>query len=131
MGDEGLVAIHDGVRPLVTVDIIRNCFEQAAITGNAIPVTAAVDSVRIQDEAGNRPFDRSALSMVQTPQVFDCRLIKEAYHREYKKEFTDDASVYESAGHTIHLVQGDTGNIKITSPQDLVVAEALLKNHNL
>ncbi|MCX6258236.1 MAG: 2-C-methyl-D-erythritol 4-phosphate cytidylyltransferase [Bacteroidia bacterium] len=128
MGDEGLVAIHDGVRPLVSIATIRNCFEQAAITGNAIPVIAAVDSVRIQNEDGHRPFDRTALRLVQTPQVFDCRLIKEAYHREYKNEFTDDASVFESAGHTIHLVEGNTENIKITSPQDLIIAEALLNS---
>ena len=123
--EEGLVAIHDGVRPLVSRKTITACFREAASYGNAIPVTPAIDSVRELSGETSRMLNRSVLRLVQTPQVFDIALLKKAYEQEYTPAFTDDASVFEKAGHTIRLTDGNIENMKITTPNDLVVAEAL------
>jgi len=122
---EGLVAIHDGVRPLVSEKTIITCFREAANYGNAIPVTPATDSVRELSGETSRTLNRSVLRLVQTPQVFDVALLKKAYEQEYTPAFTDDASVFEKDGNTIRLTEGNVENIKITTPNDLVVAEAL------
>ena len=123
--EEGLVAIHDGVRPLVNRQTITNCFREAATYGNAIPTIPVIDSVRELSGKTSRTLDRSVLRLVQTPQVFDIALLKKAYEQEYTPDFTDDASVFERAGHTIHLTEGNVENIKMTTPNDLAVAEAL------
>ena len=122
---EGLVAIHDGVRPLVSRQTITGCFREAAIRGCAVPVLPVNDSVREVSESTNKMLDRSALRLIQTPQVFDITLLKKAYEQEYSPAFTDDASVFEKAGHAIHLTEGNVENIKITTPNDLLVAEAM------
>ena len=125
--EEGLVAIHDGVRPLVSRQTINGCFCEAASYGCAVPVAPVNDSVREVSGQSSRMLDRSTLRLIQTPQVFDIALLKKAYEQEYTPTFTDDASVFEKAGHAIHLTEGNVENIKITTPNDLLVAEALME----
>jgi len=124
--EEGLVAIHDGVRPLASRQTITGCFREAASYGCAVPVAPVNDSVREVSGQTSRILDRSTLRLIQTPQVFDIALLKKAYEQEYTPAFTDDASVFEKAGHAIHLTEGNVENIKITTPNDLLVAEALM-----
>ena len=126
-GDPELIAVQDGVRPLGTAEMIRRVVRAAAEHGAAIPVVEPVDSFRETDSAGNsHPVDRSRLRIVQTPQVFRADVLRNAYAAEYRPEFTDDASVVEAAGHPVCLVPGERGNIKLTAPEDFIVAEALL-----
>jgi 2-C-methyl-D-erythritol 4-phosphate cytidylyltransferase len=125
---DGLVGIHDGVRPLVSEETIKRCYSEAAIYGNAIPVTEVVESVRYFEADKNRMIDRSKLRLVQTPQVFRLASVKEAFSQEYKESFTDDASVFESHGGIVHLTEGNRDNIKITHPIDLVIGEFLLNS---
>jgi len=127
VADEGLVAIHDGVRPLVSRQTITGCFREAANYGCAVPVLPVVDSVREVSGQTSRMLDRSVLRLIQTPQVFDIMLLKKAYRQDYTTAFTDDASVFEQAGHAIRLTEGNMENIKITTQNDLVIAEALKK----
>jgi 2-C-methyl-D-erythritol 4-phosphate cytidylyltransferase len=122
----GLVAIHDGVRPLVKLETIKRCFETAEKYGNAIPVISPADSLRQTTSKGSKPISRSDVKMVQTPQVFDAELIKKAYKQPYETAFTDDASVLEKTGIKIHMVEGNRENIKITNPEDLFIAQTLL-----
>ncbi len=124
--DESLVAIHDGVRPLVSTNTIRNCFETATLYGNAIPAVSPADSVRMVTDAGNIPINRHCLRLIQTPQVFYSRLIKKAYSTDFSPEFTDDAMVLEKSGEDIRIVEGNRENIKITNPEDLIIAKTLL-----
>lgn len=121
-----LVAIHDGVRPLISVDVIENCFNAAEQLGNAIPVIRPVESVRLSDSNCSYPIDRDKVYLVQTPQVFKASIIKKCYETPWQPSFTDDASVLEFAGEKIHLVDGNRENIKITTPLDLTIAEAIL-----
>jgi 2-C-methyl-D-erythritol 4-phosphate cytidylyltransferase len=123
----GLVAIHDGVRPLVSSDTIRRCFEEAGKSGSAVPVISPLDSLRMIDEKGNEVVDRRKIRIIQTPQVFDSVLLKKAYTQKYQPEFTDDATVFELMGEKINLVDGNRENIKITTPEDLLIADALLQ----
>ncbi|MGM0580250.1 MAG: 2-C-methyl-D-erythritol 4-phosphate cytidylyltransferase [Bacteroidota bacterium] len=126
--EEGLVAIHDGVRPFVSANTINQSFELAIEKKAVVAAVLMKDSVRQVDENGNSEnIDRSSLRMVQTPQTFDVKLLKSAYSTPYKPFFTDDASVVEAYGHKITLFDGEYQNIKITTPEDLIVAEALLK----
>lgn len=127
--EKGIVAVHDGVRPLVSKETIINCFSEAEKHGNAIPVIDVVESLRhvSKQEGINKAVARSCYKIVQTPQCFTSESIKKAYQQEYNDHFTDDASVVEQLGQTIHLVDGNKENIKITSPADLKVAEAFLK----
>jgi 2-C-methyl-D-erythritol 4-phosphate cytidylyltransferase len=122
----GLVAIHDGVRPFVSIDTIKRCFDTAEKLGNAIPVIPPSDSFRMLTGSGSSPMNRLLLRQVQTPQVFNAELIKKAYQQEYLPEFTDDASVLEKTGVTINLVDGNRENLKITNPEDLIISAALL-----
>jgi 2-C-methyl-D-erythritol 4-phosphate cytidylyltransferase len=124
---DGLVAIHDGVRPLVSVETIKLCFETAQNYGNAVPVFALNESVRKIDNEISYAVNRSEFRIVQTPQVFQIKLIQQAYMQQYCKDFTDDASVLERKGIKINLVEGNRENIKITTPVDLIIAEALLR----
>ena len=125
--DDVLVAIHDGVRPLVSADTVRSCFDMAQRKGNAIPAIPVTETVRETDGSLNRPVDREKLRIIQTPQVFYSGFIKKAYLQNYRESFTDDASVLESTGQPVYLVEGNPGNIKITTPDDLIMAEALLR----
>lgn len=124
---EGLVGIHDGVRPLVSLPTLERCYAMAATHGNAIPACDSVDSVRmLKPDGSNTATDRTRVKLVQTPQVFDVKLIKQAYQLSYRPTFTDDASVAEAAGIGINLTEGNRENIKITTPVDLLLAEAIL-----
>ena len=124
--DEGVVAIHDAVRPFPTVEMIQKCFDAAALHGSAIPVTPLKNSIRRLDKNGKSTAEnRADFLNVQTPQCFDLALIKPAFAVEYDPSFTDDASVFEAAGHSIHLCEGDPINMKITTNEDLNIARAL------
>ena len=125
--EEGIVFIHDAVRPLVSDATIQNCLDCATTNGNALPVISVTESVRIVDGNKHQPADRSQIYLVQTPQTFHTSLIKKAYQVALNDNFTDDATVLESTGATINLVEGNRENIKITTPSDLIIAEALLK----
>lgn len=123
-----IVAIHDGVRPLVSVETINNCYKSTIENGAVIPIIPATESIRKVDGDTNSAVNRSNYYLVQTPQVFQSELLIEAYNQEFNNNFTDDASVVEKAGHSIHLVDGNVENIKITRPMDLKIAEVLLKH---
>ena len=126
--DQGVVAIHDAVRPFPDVETIRRCFATAAgRTGSAIPVVPVKDSIREVLGAGSHALNRSGLRAVQTPQCFDLARIRAAYDVPYDSRFTDDASVYEYAGEAITLVDGNPENIKVTTPEDLLIARAFLR----
>lgn len=125
---EGLVGVHDGVRPFVSEDTIRRCYEAAWEQGAAIPVVPMVETVRqILPEGDSFTVDRDQFRLVQTPQVFTVGVLKKAYLQPYQREFTDDASVVEEMGHTVVLVEGNRGNIKLTTPDDLKLAEVLCR----
>ena len=128
VADVDVIAVHDGVRPLASTDLINRCLATAREQGSAIPVVMFNDSVRQLDADGSRALDRASLRAVQTPQVFDARLLMESYGQPFDPTFTDDASVVERAGHTVALVEGEPANLKITRPMDLALAEYLL-NH--
>ncbi len=121
-----VIAVHDGVRPMVTTDLIDRIFDAARHDGAAIPVVMLNDSVRQVTGDISHALDRSSLRAVQTPQAFDARLLLDAYSQPYQPTFTDDASVVECAGHNVTLVEGDPSNLKITRPMDLTLAEYLL-----
>ena len=122
-----LVAIHDGVRPLVSADVVREAFNVAQCEGAAIPVMPVVESLRRVEGDTSCAVERSAYRAVQTPQVFDSTPLKAAYSVAYRSEFTDDASVYEAAGYRVTLIDGNRENIKITIPQDIALAEIILQ----
>lgn len=122
----GVVGVHDAVRPLVSTDVIQNAFAIAAEEGNAIPAIPLKDSIRQMEGPQSRAVDRGLFRLIQTPQCFQVHQLKKAYERPFSKSFTDDASVVEAAGYTIHLVIGNEENIKITSPIDIPLAEVLL-----
>jgi 2-C-methyl-D-erythritol 4-phosphate cytidylyltransferase len=123
---DGIVFIHDAVRPLVSHQTLGRCFETARLTGNALPVISVSESVRFVENETSHSIDRSKIMLVQTPQTFRVSLIKEAYRQSFDAKFTDDASVLENTGHTIHLTEGNRENIKITWPSDLIWAESFL-----
>lgn len=125
---EGLVAIHDGVRPLVSEDIIGASFRLAAVHQSAVAAVRLKESIRMTDQDNTKAMDRSRFRLIQTPQTFHVQLIKHAYKIKDDPSLTDDASVAERAGHTISLFEGSYDNIKITTPEDLIVAEALLSS---
>jgi len=124
--EEGLVAVHDAVRPLVSAATIDRCFHAAEKTGAAIPVMPLTESLRRVSDKKNTWANRNEYRTVQTPQVFKATLLRVAYRQEYEPTFTDDACVVERTGHPITLVDGNSENIKITTPLDLTIAEALI-----
>ena len=124
--EDGIVFIHDGVRPLVSRQTLQNCLNGTLEKGNALPVIPVSESVRFIDESKSRALDRSKYFLVQTPQTFKVSVIKEAYTQPYSDWFTDDASVLEHSGTIINTVNGNRENIKITYPEDLIQAEAFL-----
>lgn len=128
ISDVDIIAVHDGVRPLVTAEVIGRTVEAARRDGAAIPVVMLNDSVRQVEKGASHALDRSTLRAVQTPQVFDARVLMAAYGQPFESTFTDDASVVERAGHSVTLVEGDPQNLKITRPMDLALAEYLLNN---
>ncbi len=131
--DPELIAVQDGVRPLGTAEMIRRVAAAAARHGAAIPVVEAVDSFRetegepdAEGLVSSRIVDRRRLRIVQTPQFFRAGVLRRAYETEYRAEFTDDASVVEAAGHRICLAEGERENLKLTTPEDFTIAEALI-----
>jgi len=127
---EGVVGVHDGVRPFPSIDVIARCYETARSAKAVIPVIPIVETVRhLEGEANcqlSKTVPRDEYKLVQTPQTFDIQLLKAANRQPYNDGFTDDASVVESYGHAITLVDGNRENIKITTPYDIVVAEAII-----
>lgn len=124
--DDGIVFIHDGVRPLVSQQTIKNCFQLTVKKGNALPVTPLIDSIRKINGKNSSHKNRNEYRLVQTPQTFQTNLIKNAYLQHENDSFTDDASVLEKTGTTINLVKGNSENLKITTPTDLRIAELFL-----
>ena len=123
---DGLVGVHDGVRPFVSQEVIARCYEEAAVKKAVIPVIGVVETVRHLTGGGSETVPRDCYKLVQTPQVFDAALLRRAYGQDYTDAFTDDASVVEALGEQVHLVEGNRENIKLTTPFDLKVAEVLL-----
>ncbi|MCF8319304.1 MAG: 2-C-methyl-D-erythritol 4-phosphate cytidylyltransferase [Sphingobacteriaceae bacterium] len=124
---KALVAIHDAVRPNIKKEKIEEAFSYAEMHGNAVLAIQSKDSVRISDTKENKALARELVYLIQTPQIFTSNVLRKAYQQEFRTSFTDDASVVEHAGVAIHLVEGDPKNIKITYPEDLVLAEVFLK----
>jgi len=124
--ESDIVAIHDGVRPLVSKDIIRENFHVAELLGNAITAVKLTDSIRKITDDTSISVDRNEYRIMQTPQTFKGEIILKAYHQDYHSNFTDDASVLEHSGESIHLVAGDSKNIKVTTPEDLQIIATYL-----
>lgn len=124
---DGVIGIHDGVRPFVSVETIARCFEAARQFGAALPVLPVTDTLRRVTDDGGYNVQRNDYRTVQTPQTFDAQLLKEAYRQPYSDAFTDDASVVEAMGHKVTMVDGNRENIKLTTPFDLKVAEVLCR----
>lgn len=122
---DGLVGVHDGVRPFVSQEVIARCYEEASRQKAVIPVVGVVETVRHLTDEGSETVPRDQYRLVQTPQVFDAALLRRAYQQEYTALFTDDASVVEALGEKVHLVEGNRENIKLTTPFDLKLAEIL------
>jgi 2-C-methyl-D-erythritol 4-phosphate cytidylyltransferase len=128
VSDDSIVFVHDGVRCLITTTLIRRCYETALKTGNAVPAIPSKDSIRILTDSGNTVEDRNKVQMIQTPQTFRSDIILKAFQQPYQDRFTDEATVVESAGTKIILVAGETENIKITNPIDLLIAGKVLES---
>ena len=124
---DGIVAVHDGVRPFVASEVIKRCFDEAQIHRAVVPVVDIAESIRQISPGGSTARCRDQYKLVQTPQVFDSTLLHEAYKQPFCSSFTDDASVVESLGEKIFLTKGNRENIKITTSFDLLIANALLK----
>lgn len=126
---QGIVGVHDGVRPFVSTDVISHCYEAARVHKAVIPVTPVVETLRhINADGSGDNVLRSDYRLVQTPQTFDIQLLKQANKQQYRESFTDDASVVEGIGQKVTMVEGNRENIKITTPFDLIIAEALCKS---
>lgn len=125
---EGLVGVHDGVRPFVSRDTLRRCYEEAARSGTAVPVVPVVETLRhVSPDGESMTVPRSDYRLVQTPQVFSLVLLRRAYRQPYAPQFTDDASVVEALGERITLVEGNRENIKLTTPADLLLAKGIME----
>jgi 2-C-methyl-D-erythritol 4-phosphate cytidylyltransferase len=127
IGEEtGIVGIHDAVRPLVSFRTLDICYNTARSRSAAVPVIQVADSIRVVENGKSSPVDRSMYRIIQTPQCFELNILRKAYQQSYRSSFTDDASVVEASGEEIHLVEGNRENIKITTAEDLRMAEALI-----
>ncbi len=126
VNDKSLVFVHDAVRPLVSSETLMSCLKVARIHGAAIPVAPLTDSIRLVESGLSQSVERDKYMLVQTPQVFRSEILKKAYLQAYHDTFTDDAAIVESIGQPLHLVEGDTDNIKVTRPGDLGYVEVVL-----
>ncbi|MGH2566116.1 MAG: 2-C-methyl-D-erythritol 4-phosphate cytidylyltransferase, partial [Ginsengibacter sp.] len=124
--NEAIIFVHDGVRCMLTNDLVKKCYEEAIEKGSAIPAIECKDSIRMLTVSGNKTLDRSKLRLIQTPQTFHSKILLPAFKIDYKDNFTDEATVVEAYGIKIHLIKGEENNFKITTPLDLKFAEALL-----
>ncbi|MCW3124158.1 MAG: 2-C-methyl-D-erythritol 4-phosphate cytidylyltransferase [Flavipsychrobacter sp.] len=127
VNNDGVVFVHDGARPLISSDLIQRCYKQTMEKGSAIPAITVADSMRIVEDDSSRAVNREHLRIVQTPQTFKTEMILPAFTQSYHPSFTDEATVVEAAGSKVHLIDGLHDNIKITIPEDMVIAEVLLK----
>jgi len=125
--EQAVIFVHDGVRCLVSKELIQRCYEQALQLGSAIPVIDCPDSIRLVEDVGSKPIDRRRIKLVQTPQTFRSDILLPAYMQDHQEAFTDEATVIEEAGHPVYLIEGEKTNIKITTPEDLVMAGYWLK----
>jgi 2-C-methyl-D-erythritol 4-phosphate cytidylyltransferase len=126
--EDGLIGVHDGVRPVVSNELIKRCYAAAKEKGNAVPFIPVRESIRKVEGNKNEAVTRDSFVIIQTPQCFTSDVLRKAFLAEYQTSFTDDASVIEAAGQKINLVEGEFSNIKITFPGDLLYAEMLLSN---
>jgi 2-C-methyl-D-erythritol 4-phosphate cytidylyltransferase len=124
---DAVIFVHDGVRCLVTPNLIHRCYAAALEKGNAVPAVAATDTIRLADASGNKQVHRDTVRLIQTPQTFLSSTLRSAFEGAYNDSFTDEANVVEQLGIAIHLVEGEATNIKITSPMDLLLAEKILE----
>ena len=127
---DAIIFVHDGVRCLLTENLIHRCYAEAVNSGTAIPVIASKDSVRIVHDEGNEAIDRNKVMLVQTPQTFHSKILLAAFQIDYKEKFTDEATVVEAYGMKVALVEGEENNIKITRPVDLLIAEKIINERN-
>lgn len=125
--EESIIFVHDGVRCLLTKELIHRCYQKALETGTAVPAIVSKDSIRLLSKEGSEAFDRDKVMLVQTPQTFQSKILLPAFKVGYKNEFTDEATVVEASGIKISLVEGEENNIKITRPVDLLIAEKILE----
>jgi 2-C-methyl-D-erythritol 4-phosphate cytidylyltransferase len=123
---DGIVFVHDGARPLASKALILRCLDGATKQGTAIPVIKVAESMRRVDGDTSVMVDREQMRLVQTPQTFRTNLIIPAFEQQYQSGFTDEASVYEAFGGSVHLVEGERMNIKVTTPEDMIIAEAMM-----
>ena len=124
--EPGIVFVHDGARPLLSHSLILRCYTQALELGSAIPAIPVAESMRIIDGAASRPVDRDLMRIIQTPQTFRTEVIVPAFEQAFNPAFTDEATVAEAYGTPVYLVEGEKSNIKITTPEDMIMAEAFL-----
>ncbi|MES2005199.1 MAG: 2-C-methyl-D-erythritol 4-phosphate cytidylyltransferase [Bacteroidota bacterium] len=124
--EPSIVFVHDGVRCLLTEQLIHRCYEQALAKGSAIPAVAAIDSIRLVQGEANEVVDRNLVRIIQTPQTFQSDLLLKAFQTDHKDSFTDEATVVEASGNKVFLIEGEYENIKITRPADLLIAEQVL-----
>lgn len=127
---DAIIFVHDGVRCLLTENLVHRCYAEAVNSGTAIPVIVSKDSVRVVNEEGNDAIDRNKVMLVQTPQTFHSRILLPAYQIDYKEKFTDEATVIEAYGLKVTLVEGEENNIKITTPMDLLIAEKIINGRS-
>ncbi len=127
---DSIIFVHDGVRCLLTENLIHRCYASAVDTGTAIPVINSKDSVRIVNDKGNDAIDRNKVMLVQTPQTFHSKILLAAFKIDYKEKFTDEASVVEAYGLKVSLVEGEENNIKITRPIDLLIGEKIINERS-
>ena len=128
--DESVVFVHDGVRCLVSVPLIKRCYKQALEKGSAIPAVAATDSVRILKNGSHYVKDRQQVRIIQTPQTFLSNILLPAFERDFDESFTDEATVVEASGKEVFLTEGEYDNIKITRPVDLIIAERIIEDRS-
>lgn len=128
--EDSIVFVHDGVRCLLTEQLIHRCYARAMETGTAIPVITSKDSVRIVNDEGSDAVDRNKVMLVQTPQTFHSKILLPAFQIDYKEKFTDEATVVEAYGMKLALVEGEENNIKITRPVDLLIAEKIIRERD-
>lgn len=124
--EPSVVFVHDGVRCLVTSDLIKRCYDQAIAKGSAIPAVAATDSIRMVTDNSHAVADRNRIRIIQTPQTFLSNILLPAFDTPYRESFTDEATVVEASGKEVFLIEGEYENIKITRPADLLLAENIL-----
>ncbi len=129
--DDAIIFVHDGVRCLISPELIQACYAQTIEKGSAVPAVASTDSVRLSAADGSHHVvDRQFVQIIQTPQTFPAKVLKAAFQQAYRDVFTDEATVVEAAGGVVHLIAGDYSNIKVTRPIDLLMAERILEERN-